>query len=270
MSLSATGHALDTQAMPFNPPFKAGVSASHLEEGVNQLALSILRNGEILCRVPFDPGDTLSGLKQKVYFATRILEERQRIVFAGRVLRDNNTLEAYGIQAGCELELGMDMSGGAMIPVKFTLPDAPQGIPVRVWVKDRDPAWVKIQPGFNLRGRCTSTDPAALCRGKITWKPFGFSAEFRFNMNKICSKALCVCCGSRLDETVNVALFRCRATIEGQYKDEKGSSIGYNKEWVSSKEWELLTFDDTLESNIKAWEYLEFEIKPLESSCVVA
>ena len=55
--------------------------------------------------IPVELGDTIASLKEKVFSIENIPVEEQRLIFGGKQLDDNQTLESYNIQKDSTIHL---------------------------------------------------------------------------------------------------------------------------------------------------------------------
>ncbi|BFU20993.1 ubiquitin domain containing protein, putative [Entamoeba histolytica HM-1:IMSS-B] len=70
-----------------------------------------LLNGRILS-IDLEPTDKISDLKAKLEEIEGITPEQQRLVFGGRQLGDDKTLQELNIQPGTQINLLLALRGG--------------------------------------------------------------------------------------------------------------------------------------------------------------
>ncbi|QRV96133.1 ubiquitin family protein [Ceratobasidium sp. AG-Ba] len=73
--------------------------------------------------IDIEPYDTIGDLKSKIEEKDGIPTDQQRLVFAGKMLEDKNTLNHYDIQKECLIHQVVRLRGGK--PVVYLLPPAP-------------------------------------------------------------------------------------------------------------------------------------------------
>lgn len=59
-----------------------------------------------------DSDDTIRSIKDKIFDKEGIKVEEQRLIFAGKELQDDNTIDSYGIQKESNLHLVLRLRGG--------------------------------------------------------------------------------------------------------------------------------------------------------------
>lgn len=62
--------------------------------------------------VTVSPSDTIANLKEKIKTSEGISPEEQRLIFHGKQLEDNNTINDYGIMADSTINLVLRLRGG--------------------------------------------------------------------------------------------------------------------------------------------------------------
>lgn len=68
------------------------------------------------CQITFDLKMTIEDLKNQIYNKLNYQQNQQRIIYAGRQLEDDRTLEEYKITQNCKIFVVLKLRGGMMHP----------------------------------------------------------------------------------------------------------------------------------------------------------
>lgn len=75
-----------------------------------QIFIKTLSDSNI--RLEVDSNDTIGDIKQRIYQRENISPLEQRLIFAGKQLEDNKTIQDYGILEGNTMHLVLRLLGG--------------------------------------------------------------------------------------------------------------------------------------------------------------
>ncbi|CAI5739944.1 unnamed protein product [Peronospora destructor] len=145
--------------------------------------------------------DTVKYVKMKIEDKESITPEAQRLVYAGKPLKDQVALSSYNIKGESTLHLSLRICGGSIgrNPAFRTFVDVSNGsLITALEFSPKAPEWRLVSKGMNIEGRCKNPECSAYRKMIIDRKkfvPFNLIRDDNIQCPMCCCKVKPITCG---------------------------------------------------------------------------
>lgn len=199
--------------------------------------------------------DTVNYVKTKIEDKEGIPTEAQRLMYAGKQLRDHLTLSFYNVENESTLYLSVRIIGGfsGHIPASRTFADvSDESLITAIAFSNTAPEWRRCSEGLNIEGRCENPECRAFRQMIIDRKKFTI-----FNLIRD-DNIRCPICRWRV-KPVTCGLYDFAWRFEG-VKINDGLSI--SSQWQDARGYVYHRFDADETNGSVGWASLLMVVKP--------
>jgi len=236
MALAYSSYTMYPDATAIGLPIPSGHLPGHcFQVFVRSLTTSTLS-------ISVAPDDFVLDLKRKLQARLGIPAEQQRLIFAGKQLKDDRSLAHCNIEREATVDLVLRLRGGlsgpclpAVTGVKFADVSDASGKQRLPWVSS-GPEWYRARPGLCIEGYCTTSG----CRAhrKLVIHNVGSNIFFDLIEDRLSpqgSDCECPCCHNTITP-VTAAFNRC----EWRFQGVKLTGPRNSPQFVESQEWQVV------------------------------
>ncbi|CAI5729403.1 unnamed protein product [Hyaloperonospora brassicae] len=197
--------------------------------------------------------------KMKIEDKIGMPRESQRLVYAGKQVKDHHSLSYYNVSNNSTLQLVLTLCGGfaGRLSTPHTFADVSDGSLLTAHEFSPDaPEWRVCSKGLNIEGRCKNRDCRAFRHMIIDRKKFAL-----FNLIQD-DNVRCPMCRSKVDP-VTCGLYDCCWRYEGTKASDRLSMCS---QWKDAKGHVYHRFDRDENGGSVEWESLLMAVKPRDEA----